>query len=416
MNYDSAISEQHKRFLSWLATVVLCGVVAIIFFVGIIDPYSQYGWFKQAGINAVKPDLSRYAEEIKLTQAIKLKPDTLIFGNSRAEIGFDPESPALMQHGYSAYNLAIRGTTITSSHRQLTYLLQKGIKPKRVLIALDFVDFMNPSKKVDAGAKRIAVNNADFPVDKWYWRFDGLFSMASMKDAINTLLIQNNSEAATMTERGFNPLREYQELARNEGYFVLFRQRAEENAKTYLKKASGRFDKTDFIYLRAMLKNAVAVGSEVIIIIYPYHAQILALFEETGLLPAFIQWKKEIIAETQNFSVAHKEIPIRVIDFSGYGQYQCERIPGKGDLDSTTQWYWEAGHFKKALGDIVLQRSLMLTANSTVLPQNDSIFGVTLNKINLESNRQRMNREKERCAQVYPKLFEEVKTLVESLR
>lgn len=412
---NNPINFQAKNFLNWLVGAMLCGAMAVTVFVTCIDPYNLYGWFKQDGINSVKPDLSRYLEEIKLTQAVKLNPDTLIFGNSRAEIGFDPESPALIQRGFSAYNLAIRGTSIALSNRQLDYLLHKGLKPKRLFIAVDFGDFISAGSHSSNNRQPVtAAINTDFPVEHWPWRFDSLFSITSIKDAVRTLLIQNDNEAATMTGRGFNPLREYQAMARNEGYFVLFRQRAEDNAKNYRKKALGKFDRTDLVYLRTMLKNAVDVGSEVIVIIYPYHAQLLILFEELGLLPSFTQWKNEIVAETENFSKLAGAPQIRVIDFSGYGAHQCEPIPGKGDLRSVTQWYWEAGHFKKALGDIVLDRALALAAEPPIAPQDKSKFGINLSGTNLALDSERMANEKNKCAETYPLLFKETNALIEA--
>ncbi len=414
MDTNNLINLQAKNFLNWLVGAMLCGAMTVTVFVICIDPYNLYGWFKRDGINSVKPDLSRYLEEIKLTQAANLNPDTLIFGNSRAEIGFDPESPALIRRGFSAYNLAIRGTSIALSNRQLDYLLHKGLKPKRLFIAVDFGDFISAGGHSSSNPQPVtAAITTDFPVEHWPWHFDSLFSITSIKDAVRTLLIQNDNEAATMTRRGFNPLREYQAMARNEGYFVLFRQRAEDNAKNYRKKAMGKFDRTDLGYLRAMLKKAVDVGSEVIVIIYPYHAQLLILFEELGLLPSFAQWKNEIVAETERFSKLPGAPQIRVVDFSGYGIRQCEPIPGKDDLRSVTQWYWEAGHFKKALGDIVLERALALAAEPLIAPQDKSKFGINLSGINLALNSERMADEKNKCAETYPQLFKETKALTE---
>ncbi len=408
------IDEQAKVFVRWLAVTLIFGILIVVTFVICIDPYRLYGLYKQDGINLIKPDLSRYMEEIKLTQALKLKPDTLIFGNSRAEIGFDPQSPVLMKKGYLAYNLAIRGTSLEASQRELDYLIAQGIKPKRLIIALDFVDFMSTSKRINSDQAKPQLPKIEFPVDQWLWRFDSLFSMTTIKDAINTVLIQNNSEAATMSERGFNPLREYGPLARNEGYFVLFQQRAKENAKTYLKKAAGTYDRSNFKYLQSMLKTAANMSTEVIVIIYPYHAQILALFDETGLFPVFERWKQETVLEVTNVSESSASLRTSVVDFSGYADYQCERIPDKGDLLSTTQWYWEAGHFKKTLGDIVLERSLFLASSALLVNQYDG-FGIKLHKANIEFNRHRIDAEKARCQTNYPQLFTEVKNLTKSL-
>lgn len=407
--------NQAKRFCYQLAAVTVSGILIVIFFVALVDPYDLYSWFKIDGINNKKPDSTRYLEEIKLTQASRLNPNLIILGNSRSEIGFDPESPALLEQEYSAFNLAIRGSSLAASSRQFNYLLSKGIKPRKILIALDFVDFLSSSKLPSNNTNSFLQKKIEYPVDDWFWKFDSLFSMTSIKDSITTLIIQKDPEAATLTERGFNPLKEYLAAARNEGYFVLFRQRAEENAKIYLKKSSNLLDKRDFFYFREILKNASSIDCEVIVVIYPYHAQILALFEQLGLLSVFNDWKTEIINEVDSISTL-APAKISVVDFSGFGEHQCERIPVKGDHQSSTQWYWEAGHFKSALGDIIIKNSLALASDIPHSPSNASSFGTKLIRTNLAANQERMLRERENCFKSYPELFDDAKLLIESLR
>lgn len=409
------MNNQARVFCHQLATVTISGILVVIFFVSLIDPYNLYDWFKFNGINIKKPDSTRYLEEIKLTQASRLHPDLIILGNSRAEIGFDPESPSLLEQGYTAFNLAIRGSSIAVSSRQLKYLLDKGIKPKKIIIALDFVDFMSSPQQEPKKNNNFS-QEIKYPVDDWFWQFDSIFSINSIKDSITTLLIQNNPEAPSLTERGFNPLKEYLTAARNEGYYVIFQQRAEENIKNYLKKSTGKFDKSDFFYFRQILINADSINSKVIVVIYPYHAQILAFFEQLGFLPTFNQWKAEILNEVERISPTATG-NISILDFSGFGEKQCERIPAKGDLLSSTKWYWEAGHFKNSLGDIVINNALSQSRKDIAdLSSVPSSFGTKLIKTNLIANQERILKEREECFKKYPKLFEDSQLLVDSLR
>lgn len=402
------MTDDFQKFLRWFGGLTIGGFILIIAFIVLVDPYNLYGVSDIEGINAVKPELSRYIEEIKLTQSVKLNPDTLILGNSRAEIGFDPEAEPFIKRGYNAYNLAIRGTTLASTERQYQYLIQKHITPKRLLIGLDFVDFMNASlTEPTTFIQRSGKKRKNFPVDHWFWRFDSLFSMTSLKDTITTLLIQNDAEAATMTTRGFNPLREYHTIANNEGYGVLFQQRARENAQIYIRKARGKLDTRQFELLRILLENSTDTAEHIILIIYPYHAQILALFEDTGIWPFFLQWKKVLVEEIGQLAKKQVNAKITLIDFSGYGSYQCEPIPAVGDLKSVTQWYWELGHFKKTLGDIVMERSLSLAIPTKQNAQNKSSFGIKLDQTTLKSNEERITREKESCFKAQPNIFKQ---------
>lgn len=411
-----ATAHNWNAFLRCLALTVAGGIVGAIGFVMLVDPYDLYHLFKRPGFNTVKPDLSRHADEIKLTHAVKLNPNIIILGNSRAEIGFDPESPALTRRGYSAYNLAIRGTSIETARRQLDYLLYRGIKPKTIVLGVDFIDFMAAPGTLTKGASPPTASSPPFAADKWFWRFDSLFSMASLKDALLTLSIQSNEEAAMMTSRGFNPLREYRNMARNEGYFALFQQRAKENAKTYLKKATGVIDMAEFRHVQAIADFAATSGSEIILIIYPYHSQILALFEETGLWTAFEQWKELLAAEVSAARLSHGDLRISLIDYSGYSPTQCESIPAKGDLESSPRGYWEAGHFKKELGDTVLEQALSLSAGTRPPADTEPGFGMRLDETSLALNRQRIAQERSACAGAYPQLFADVRTIVQLAR
>jgi hypothetical protein len=48
--------------------------------------------------------------------------------------------------------------------------------------------------------------------------------------------------------------------------------------------------------------------------------------------------------------------PCPLWDFSGYNDFSTEAVPAPGDKKSATRWYWESGHFKSSLGDLILAR------------------------------------------------------------
>jgi hypothetical protein len=400
-------------FLRGFATSLVTGIVMIIAFVVILDPYDQYRVVILPGFNLVKPSLTRYQSEIKLTHAAEIHPAALIYGNSRAEIGFDPEAPVFVRHGLSAYNLAIPGTGIFNVRSQAEYLHQVGIKPKVVIVGLEFLDFLEIQQVATAPSPHPV---AEHPVTRWFWRFDSLFSLTSLKDAIRTLYLQHDNEAETMTSRGFNPFKNYESLARREGYFALFQQRAQENTKIFFRKAKDSLSQTDFDHLHAILDLAAESGSDVTLVIYPYHAQILALFEKTGLAPAFEEWKDLLIQQVSAARQRHPGARIALFDFSGYNSYNCEKIPAKGDRMSAPHWYWEAGHFKKQLGDIVLESIFSGPVNPGLIPYDGSgtleKFGFRLEESNRILNIQRIRLERLECVRYYPELFAEVAALV----
>jgi hypothetical protein len=409
-----------RHFLYWFAIFVLAGTVFVVTFVLIVDPYDQYRLVVRPGFNLVKPGLARYQNELKLAKAAEVRPDVLILGHSRAEVGLDPEAMVLVRQGLSGYNLAIPGSGIANARKQMEHLRKNGIRPKVIILGMEFLDFMqtSPGKDVSALNHSSAVSPS---ANTWFWHFDTLFSLASVGDAVRTLLIQHNPEVETITSRGFNPLKQYRPMARNEGYYSLFQQRAQENAKVYLKKSAGSLVLDDFVHLRAILDIAAESGSEVKLIIYPYHAQILVLFEETALWPAFEDWKKILLKEIAAARAAHTGANISLFDFSGYGRYNCEKIPARGDRTSTTEWYWEAGHFKGELGAIMLE-SLLSSFEGSGKSRNflaatsGDMFGFQLDESTYAANSLRISRERSHCKQNHPELFTDAASLVVEAR
>ena len=410
-------SSGFPLFLRWFTVSLIAGIVIAVAFVVIVDPYDQYRLVVLSGFNSVKPGLTRYRNEIKLVHAVEIRPDVLILGHSRAEVGLDPEAPVFGRHQLSAYNLAIAGSGIPTARAQVEYLNRAGVKPKVIILGMEFLDFMESSSLTAPPAISHAksINNSP-SVDQWFWRFDSLFSLASIKDAIRTLYLQHHQEAETITPRGFNPLKEYGPIVRREGYFKLFRQRAQESTRSYLKKARGSLSSAGFDNLHAILDMAAESGSDVGLIIYPYHAQILALFEETGLTHAFEEWKNLLVREISAARLRHPHARISLFDFSGYGSYNCEKVPPKGDRVTATHWYWEAGHFKKQLGDVILETIFSRSVNPELIrhggPGTSEQFGFELEESNKNQNTQRIYLERLECMQNYPELFAEAASLV----
>lgn len=401
--------KEFSRFIFLHGCIVAIGVLLCVTLVIAVDPYRLYGLIDLPGFNRIKPQPERFQEQIKLAGARAVKANVFIAGNSRAEIGFDPEYGELASGGASTYNIALAGTAIQVAEREINYLRSKGQRPLKMLIGVDFLDFLiDPSRKPAERSSRSLYLN-----DELKWKFDALFSMTSVADALKTVEIQYLNDAQTITERGYNPLREYYKLARSQGYYPLFQQRATEYAKTFVSKPHGLLEQTtgssaDFDALRGILHAATLDQTEVHLIIYPYHAQILAMFEKVGLYPIFQQWKSLVAREVETFREANPNAKITLWDFSGFSSFQCEPIPAPGDSASITRWYWEAGHFKPALGNLILAR-IFGGATKPLAPDG---LGFPLTSRNLVQNQQRIEVERATCMQTNATLFRDASLLI----
>lgn len=351
------MNQKHWRaYLGWLfgtaaGLVAVCGAVNYT-----IDPLGLFGSPRIEGINATKPYLDHHRELSRWQAARRTCAKAGIFGNSRAEIGFDPEHRAFGAIGQDAFNHAIPGTSIETSLRQLRWLKAAGCAPNTVVLGVEFFDFLGgwPPKAAPAAAD-VAPR-----LDGAVWA-ETVFSLTALRDSIATVALQRAKHPALITPRGFNPLRHYELEVQQSGHNTLFRQRGAENLKNWTRKpkrlsTSEGGPSADQVEFEAFLSEASSTASTVHLVIYPYHAEVRLMIERAGLGGLFSEWKASLLetAQLRNTSKAR----IAVWDFSGISPQTTESIPAPGDRRTRLLNYWEAGHFKKELGDQVLAQVL----------------------------------------------------------
>lgn len=365
----STPSHLWGRYLRWMFAPLFVLLATVGAFNALIDPLGIFGSPRVADLNARKPYLDHHRELTRWQAARRLCTDTAIFGNSRAEIGFDPEHPAFAAHGLSAFNHAIPGTSASLALQQLGWLQRAGCAPKTVILGVEFFDFLNHGERSPALPSELP------PAPSTDGRViaETVLSIAGLRDSLKTLALQHASHPAILTERGFNPLLNYIPEVESNGHYMLFRQRANENRRIWSRKGSYLHPldggpSIDQQAVDAFLARAVTSGGTVNVVIYPYHAEIRMMQERMGMGGLVADWKKLIVATAARYP------GVKVWDFSGIAPETLEAIPAPGDHKTHLQYYWEAGHFKKALGDKAIAR---------MLGENNG-FGVNLNSDNVD--------------------------------
>ena len=138
------------------------------------------------------------------------------------------------------------------------------------------------------------------------------------------------------------------------------------------------------------------------------------MWDELGLTPPFLQWKVELVRLVDRVKQRHPKAQVRLWDFSGFHSYACEPIPPKADLTSETKWYWESGHFKKELGNLILDK--IISSNPDHIVLQDANFGFLLSTNSLVYAPIKMDKERTMCQEIQPALFSEVKQLLAKAR
>lgn len=367
----------YLRIWFFALLILLIGAMTLNYWVdpyGLYRPYNDGDW---------KPHAATQGELVKPYQVLKHLPRTLILGNSRSEVGFDPEDAAWPESAQPIYNLALPGTGTRVARRLFEHVLAVH-SPQTIVLGVDFMDFLvspDVSKWEPEIIHRLLVTpDRQINNDRWFqMMLDGTVTLASLDavmHSIDTVRVHGKPEVAHVTAAGFNPMRDYSRIAHNEGYFNLFRQRDIENMRAYQKRpknlfSSGTHTSPAFEDVTAILDLARAHGIQVKVVIYPYHAHLLEILRISNCWNLFEDWKRELA----HIVATHNPDQATLWDFNGYHHFARETVPPAGDKQTVVHNYWEAGHFKKELGHQILAR---------LSGEGEPAFGVALTPENVK--------------------------------
>ena len=333
-----------KRYLILLFGISAAISLLVFLVIRQVDPYGTVRSERVAGLNMVKPASYRHKEAAKRSRFLRSDADLLLLGNSRVDVGFDSHSPRWSVSGFKPFNFGIPGQDYAGNFNQYYFALASGKAPRRVIVGLDFIDFINPAirRTPDVGDAHIHPAVA------------GSFSLVALIDSVKTIAAQHSAGADDMTELGYNTLASYRAIIAGEGHDSVARQRNRANLQTYTKLKTIRAaapapDFFDMAPLRNFLERAAREKTDVTLFFHPYHLDLLASLDKAALTDLFKAWKLAV-RKTMNKSGTDA----RLYDFATLNIVTSEPIPGPGDTKSHMQYYWEPGHYKSALGELMI--------------------------------------------------------------
>lgn len=383
-----------QRYLAFWLSLSASLLILVGAFNLVVDPYGLFRLVDEPGFNGIKPKAGAHGALAKAYQVLRVRPGGLILGNSRSEVGFDPASSAWPGAAQPVFNLTLPGTGTRTSLQYLQHVLAGGQanKPRVVVWGVDFMDFLvdggaphAPDKSVQHDKRLLTADGASHR-DRLSRQLrdytEATLTLGAFEDSVQTLFSQRDLYAEDLTPLGFNPMRDYLKISADEGYWAVFRQKDIENMKSFLRRPQD-LRHADGAPSRAM-EDLVAVmrlcreqGIALHLLIYPYHAHLLETFRITGHWPGFEAWKRELAHLVADEARRHGGKAVPLWDFSQFNELTGEPIPARGDRQTAMRWYWEAGHFKRELGELVLMRVFDK-------PGSREGFGVLLSPANVE--------------------------------
>lgn len=357
------------RFLGVVALTFAALCAAVIVLNVVVDPFYIFGSPANTW-NRLKPAALEHGAPTKTSLLGRVRPRTLLLGNSRVEVGFDPASAEWPSEMRPVFNGGLAGYTLSTSAELLDdALTAPGSDLKHVLVGVDLFDFLeaDPSSPawnpVDAAANQDqARTGSDSSAALWAFvtrmreALDATLTLDALVGSVTTVLAQN-TPSATMLPNGFDPKTDYGVYVRQHGFRDLFDQKQTQLDARFARyphpEYADPYRTSSFRSLRKIITVARVHDLDLTLVIYPYHAWLMDLVRKHGIWDASEAWKRalvRVVAETA------PSIRVRVVDFSGYNAVTQEHVPAPGDVRTDVHWYWEPGHFRSALGDRMIAR------------------------------------------------------------
>jgi hypothetical protein len=377
-----------RNYFTALASTIAVLAVAAASLTIAVDPYRMWDTREIAGFNAMKPRVDQQHLLAKTYMLERHTPKTLLLGNSRIEVGLDPESPLWPDAARPAFNAGIAGADLSIARGLLRDTAAR--EPlDTIIVGVDFVDFLgrtprgpSPDRGRSPAEGRLMLTpdgqvNPERRSQAWKDGLSTTLTIDAVMDSLVTLMDQRPNVSNTMTRDGFNPLFPYRAEVEHNGYYELFRQKQVAYEQQYDGFAVPNFSNPDqnveFGYVAEILRLAASRNVKVVLFIYPYHSSYLDMVADKGLWTAFEDWKRALVRVVDRQSSGRRDL-VKLWDFSGYSPYSLEAIPPRGDTHSKMKWYWEAGHYTSDLGNVLIG----------VMMQGRTEFGHRLDSSNIE--------------------------------
>jgi len=371
--------NQMRRFVLTVLMGLACFTAAAALICFVVNPY---GVFSGAGTRGFNRDKTQAIWQPHLAKAYlveHVEPSTLLIGDSRIELGLNPQSNSWRTEFRPVFNLGVPGVTLPDQFRYLQHALSHYV-PKELIIGSAFEDCFvwsnlrghEESVTTEDYLSRLkgnSVGQAKYVELKDYML--ALLSLDAIVDSIMTVLDQNDPEIPYMAVDGWQSSHDFHHSFGTEGYHHLVMDKDRMVANTMVAWAT--VSECNLEPLQSILHLAKSHDIKVSVILTPSYVDEFEIIKQTGLQRAYDTWKRNlvnIVAAADNGGDG-----VRIWDFNRIDAYTTEPLPAPDDRSHALHWFWETKHFKAELGDEII---------NTLMDRGPADFGVRLFPGNIE--------------------------------
>jgi|TARA_B100000315_G_scaffold70439_1_gene64267 hypothetical protein len=374
--------KNNISYLKFFFGFVLSALLLLGVFNWYVDPFEIY-WTGE-----YEPRRKVFMKKLWIFKAMnirKIAPQAVMLGSSRSMIGLDAEHPGGDSSVYPRYNLGLPASNL---YEILSYLQHANeLTPvKQAIIGVDFFSFNVFYQAKTEFNDSFLLSEGD---SKLFSRFRetmvALFTLTSFdlskrkirsKGKETSYLNGSSTDFYKYTQR-YPPGKSF--LHNQKNYLSIFLHPPPRH-QFCLYDQNGK--NSQMQALRKLVDLAHRKKIDLRIFIHPIHASLQEIIKYAGLWPAFEDWKQKLVRITseQNMDQAQK---VQLWDFSGYNRFTTEEKTPLEALAPTMKWYWEALHYRKELGDRVLDRIYNHRHERRIIPDD---FGILLSKNNIDGH------------------------------
>jgi hypothetical protein len=333
--------DAYLKIVFATAALVAFSVAAFIY---TVDPLGIYHPDPQG----FYPAATAYARLKKAEDVKRLRPDVVITGTSRAEIGLDPR-PEFFP-GLISYNFALAASSINEQRRTLEFA-EAAHPLKMAVITLDFFAF---------NAHR--VENRQFDPERFSPA--ALSPVKSFAGTWGELLSLDMLIAATKHRRYMRHPEKYGALLPNgrktngdveqyilkhgaQAAFAAPPNAAEISVDDFSFDYSATPGDNTFKHVEAMLDLARKNNTKVILIISPVHEMHLRALENAGQEKNVEAWKTRLAQIARANGEKYNAAPYPLWDFAT-----------RNAITTRDKLFWDSNHYRVEVGDMILREAL----------------------------------------------------------
>lgn len=355
-----------------------------------VDPYDIFDSPKIEGLNTNKPEVDTHLRIYKAIRLQQLKPQTIFIGTSRTEEGIDPTNKNIKT---TAYNAAIS----SGLPAEYEYYIDSAIKngAKEVFIGVDLFTFY-------------ARDHFRPDFDKTaFEKFEPAKYILSRDAFTSSLKTIGNKKLSIYLQTGMrDPVRLQNECDEKNGHKKIFQNSEDGYFKTTYSKGFNKAQTAHWQAFERILDKAHKKGVKITLFISPSHARQWEVLAITQGWEMFEEYRRRLIAVNEDVAIRNGKEAFVLWDFAGYHTLTTESVPD--DPKARMRWYWDSSHYKKELGDIVLDR--MFDGNFSG-GKDYPDFGVKLTTQNIEQHLAKLRAERARWRATHPVDVAEIEAL-----